>query len=50
MFNLIWQIYTAGIVICLLVFLFTVPDIALGNAVISALLWPWGLYQHFVAT
>ncbi len=50
MFGFIWKIYTAGIVILLIVLLIQEPDISLGDAVLSAALWPYGVYEHFIAT
>jgi len=43
------ELYTLGIAIFFLLFLVFVPNIALIDAVLGALLWPWGVYEHFVA-
>jgi hypothetical protein len=49
MLGFIWKLYTAGIVVCFILFLIFVPSIPLGDAVLSAVLWPWGVYEHFIA-
>ena len=48
MFNLIWQIYTTGIVIAFLIFLL-VEDIPFGPAFLNAIFWPAGVYNVYIA-
>ncbi|MCP4328652.1 MAG: hypothetical protein GY791_09495 [Alphaproteobacteria bacterium] len=49
MFRLIWSLYTAGIVVFFILFLIFVPNIPLGVAVYTAILWPYGVYENFIA-
>ena len=48
MFQLIWQIYTTGIVIFFLVFLL-LEDKAFGPALMNAIFWPAGVYNIYIA-
>jgi hypothetical protein len=50
MLRLLFSIYATGIVVFFVLFLIFVPKIPLINAVVAALLWPWGVYRYFVAT
>jgi hypothetical protein len=50
MLRLLFSIYTTGIVVFFVLFLIFVPKIPLIDAVLAALLWPWGVYKYFVAT
>lgn len=43
------ELYTLGIVIFFVLFLVFIPHIPLIDAVKSAVLWPWGVYENFVA-
>jgi len=43
------SLYVLGIFVFLGLFLIYVPRIAFIDAVVSALIWPWGLYRYFIA-
>lgn len=49
MIRFLFSLYFAGIVVFLVLFLIVVPNIPLIDAVISAVLWPWGVYHYFIA-
>jgi hypothetical protein len=42
------SLYTTGIVVFFVLFLVFVPSIPLGQAVVAALVWPYGVYKYFV--
>ncbi len=48
MFQLIWQVYTTGIVIFFLVFLL-LEDKPFGSALMNAIFWPAGVYNAYIA-
>ena len=48
MFQLIWQVYTTGIVIFFLVFLL-LEDKPFGSALMNAIFWPAGVYKVDIA-
>jgi hypothetical protein len=48
MLRLLISLYTTGIVVFFVLFLIFVPKIPLVDAVVGALLWPWGVYRYFV--
>ena len=48
MLRFLFSIYTFGIVVFFVLFLIFVPKIPLVDAVVAALLWPWGLYRYFI--
>ena len=48
MLRILFSIYTTGIVVFFVLFLIFVPRIPLIDAVIGALVWPWGVYRYFV--
>ncbi len=48
MFQLIWQIYTTGIVIFFLVFLL-LEEQPFGPALMNAIFWPAGVYNIYIA-
>lgn len=47
MLRFLISIYTTGIVVFFVLFLVFVPKIPLIDAVVGALLWPWGVYRYF---
>jgi hypothetical protein len=49
MIRFLISLYFAGIVLFLVLFLIFVPQIPLIDAVIAAVLWPWGVYRYFIA-
>lgn len=49
MIRFIVSLYLAGIVIFLALFLIFVPNIPFVDAIVGALLWPWGVYRYFIA-
>jgi hypothetical protein len=48
MFQLIWQIYTAGIVISFLVFLL-IEETPFVPSLMNAIFWPVGVYNIYIA-
>ena len=48
MFQLIWQIYTAGIVISFLVFLL-IEETPFVSSLMNAIFWPVGVYNIYIA-
>jgi uncharacterized membrane protein YraQ (UPF0718 family) len=48
MLRFLFSVYTTGIVVFFVLFLVFVPKIPLVDAVVGALLWPWGVYRYFV--
>ena len=50
MLRFILGLYVTGIVVFFVLFLIFVPNIPLVDAVVSALIWPYGVYKYFVAT
>ena len=48
MFGIIWRIYTGGIFLFFLIFLI-VDELPFATALTSSLLWPWGVYQQYIA-
>ncbi len=49
MLRFLISLYLTGIVVFFILFLIFVPNIPLIRAVVSAILWPWGIYEHFIA-
>lgn len=41
------NLYLLGIVVFFVLFLIFVPNIPLADAVLGAVLWPWGVYRYF---
>ena len=50
MLRMLFSFYVLGIVVFLGLFLIFVPRIPFIDAVVGALLWPWGVYRYFIAT
>lgn len=48
MFGLIWRIYTGGIFVFFLLFLI-VEELPFATALTNSILWPWGVYQQYIA-
>ncbi len=49
MLRFLFGLYVTGIVVFFVLFLIFVPNIPLIDAVVGALIWPWGVYKYFVA-
>ncbi len=49
MIRFLVSLYFAGIVVFLVLFLIFVPNIPLVDAIVGAVLWPWGVYRYFIA-
>ena len=49
MLRFLISLYLAGIVVFFVLFLIFVPNIPLIDAVVGAIVWPWGVYRYFVA-
>jgi hypothetical protein len=50
MFRMLVSLYVFGIFVFLGLFLIFVPRIPFIDAVVSALIWPYGVYKYFIAT
>ena len=50
MFRTLFSLYVFGIFVFLGLFLIFVPRIPFIDAVVSALIWPYGVYKYFIAT
>jgi hypothetical protein len=48
MIRFLVSLYFAGIVIVLVLLLIFVPNIPFVDAIVGAVLWPWGVYRHFI--
>ena len=48
MFQLIWRLYTGGIVIFFLLFLI-MEEIPFVSALVNAIFWPVGVYRIYIA-
>jgi len=48
MLRFLISLYTTGIVVFFVLFLIFIPEIPLIDAVVGALIWPWGIYKYFV--
>lgn len=48
MLRFLISIYMTGIVVFFVLFLVFVPKIPLIDAVVGAVIWPWGVYRYFV--
>jgi hypothetical protein len=48
MLRFLVSLYIAGIFVFFVLFLIFVPNIPLVDAVVGAVLWPWGVYRYFV--
>jgi len=48
MLRFLMSLYSAGVVVFFVVFLIFVPRIPLIDAVVGALVWPWGVYKYFI--
>jgi hypothetical protein len=42
-------LYVFGIVLSLVLFMYYLPRLPLIDAVVGALLWPYGVYRYFIA-
>lgn len=49
MFRTLFSLYVFGIFVFLGLFLIFVPRIPFIDAVVSALIWPYGVYKYFIA-
>lgn len=49
MLRFIIGLYLTGVVAVLVLLLLLKPEVALGDAVVGALLWPWAVYKYFIA-
>lgn len=49
MIRFLVSLYFAGIVVVLVALLIVVPNIPFVDAIVGALLWPWGVYRYFIA-
>ncbi|MGH7006382.1 MAG: hypothetical protein ACREIP_20745 [Alphaproteobacteria bacterium] len=49
MFRFLISLYFLGIVVFFGLFLAFVPQIPLIDAVVGALIWPYGVYRYFIA-
>ncbi len=46
---MLFSLYVLGIFVSLGLFLIYVPRIPFIDAVVGALIWPWGVYRYFIA-
>jgi hypothetical protein len=50
MLRMLFSLYMLGIFVSLGLFLILLPRIPFVDAVVGALVWPWGVYRYFIAT
>lgn len=48
MLRRLFSLYTAGIVVFLILFLIFIAKIPFIDAIVPAVIWPWGVYKYFV--
>ena len=49
MIRLLIRLYTLGVVVFFVLFAVLTPRIPVADAVWSAVLWPYGIYRHYIA-
>ena len=48
MLRFLASLYASGTIVFFVLFLIFVPRITVVDALVAALLWPWGVYKYFI--